>query len=44
MVLKTSAGHKFINKQPLIIFNAEPNKLNKIGMVKLSKKVNLSLH
>lgn len=44
MVFKTSAGHKFINKEPLIILNAVTNKFNEIRMVKLSKKVDLSLH
>lgn len=43
MIFKTSPCHKFINKQPLIILNAVSNKLNKIRMVKLSKKIYFSL-
>lgn len=43
VIFKASTGHKFINKQSLIIFNAVPNKLNKIRVVKLSKEAYLSL-
>lgn len=43
MVLKTSTAHKLINKQTLIIFVTVTYKLNKIWMVKLSEKGNLSL-
>lgn len=44
MIFKTPAGHKLINKQPLIIFNAISNKLYKIRVVELSQKVNFGLH
>ena len=43
MVLKTSTAHKLVNKQTLIIFVTVTYKLNKIWMVKLSEKGNLSL-
>lgn len=44
MIFKTSPSHKLIDKQPLIIFDAAANELNKIGMVKLSQKFNFGLH
>ena len=43
MVLKASTGHELVNKQPLIIFDAVPNKFNKIRMVKLPEEVYFSL-
>ena len=43
MVFKTSTAHKLVNKQMLIIFVTVTYKLNKIRVVKLSKKGNLSL-
>ena len=43
MVVKASTGHVLVNKQPLVIFDAEPDKFDKIRMVKLTEEVYLKL-
>lgn len=44
MVFKASSLHEFIHKKPPIILNAISDKLNKIGVVQLPKKVDFRLH
>lgn len=44
MVFKASSLHEFIHKKPPIVLNAVSNKLNKIGVVELPKKVDFCLH
>lgn len=44
MIFKAPTGHEFVHEQPLIVFNTISDELHKVRMMKLPKKINLSLH